>query len=142
MEATKKFELRVLLTVTTSRLLTKSLGPRDNGISALYQLLGWMTNDEPYTHQLPRFAEECEPWLLRWWPELKAGSAGLPLLDAAIAEHGAEIGCEKWLGMLELAGLKREYDVPRIPRDDHTQRDPLEEFEGMVGADRVIVVKP
>lgn len=137
---TKRFELRVLLTITTSRLLTKSPGPDDNGIGDLYDILGWMTNDQPFTHQLPRFAEECKPWLMRWFPGLKAGAVGLPLLDAAIAEHGGKIGCEKWLGMLELAGLPRDYDVPRIPRDDHDRKHPYDELVAMRGTDDGIVV--
>ena len=36
MAETKTFPLRVLLTVTTGRLLTKSSGDRDNGISDLH----------------------------------------------------------------------------------------------------------
>ncbi len=74
MNETKVFPLRVLLTVTTGRLLTQSRGPRDNGIGDLYELLGWMTNDEPFTHQLPRFADECKPWILQWFPELQTST--------------------------------------------------------------------
>ena len=89
---TKQFDLRVLLTVTTGRLLTKSLEPGDNGISALYDLLGWMTNDQPFTHKLPRFADECNPWLLRWFPEL--AQVETDTLDELIKTHGAETGIE------------------------------------------------
>lgn len=137
---TKRFELRVLLTVTTHRLLTKSKGERDNGIRDLYELLGWVTRDEPFTHQLPRFAEECGPWLLRWFPELANADALLPLLDEAIRKLGPERGCEFWLDGLT---FERFYDVPRIPADDHERKHPYDELVAMRGTDEgVVVVSP
>ena len=137
MNDTKKFPLRVLLTVTTGRLLTKRQGPRDNGISDLYELLGWMTNDEPFTHQLPRFANECKPWLLRWFPELANADALLPLLDEAIEKMGGERGVEFWLDGLT---FEREYDAPRIPRDDHQRKNAYDELVEMRGTDEGIVI--
>jgi hypothetical protein len=128
MTETKKFHVRTLLTVTTGRLLTKSQGERDNGISDLYDLLGWMTNDEPFTHQLPRFSKECEPWLLRWFPELVNANALLPLLDEAIEKMGGERGVEFWLDGLT---FEREYDVPRIPRESHVVKNPFVELVEM-----------
>lgn len=69
--ATKTFPLGVVLTVTTGRLLTKSKSQNDNGIGDLYDILGHMTGDSPFTHQLGRFAAECKPWLYRWFPEIE-----------------------------------------------------------------------
>ena len=137
---TKQFELRVLLSVTTGRLLTKSKGDRDNGIGDLYDLLGWMTNDEPYTHQLPRFADECKPWPLRWFPVLQAATDALPLLDFDIASEGAEVGCNLWLGKLELMGLPAAFDVPQIPADDHERKDAIDELVAMLGTDEGIII--
>ena len=137
MTETKKFPLRVLLTVTTGRLLTTSQGPRDNGIGDLYELLGWMTNDQPFTHQLPRFAEECKPWLLRWFPELAAASEQLDALAGCINAIGGEAGVEQWLGKL---AMPAEYDVPRIPRDDHHRKNPYDEMVEMRGTDEGIVI--
>lgn len=138
MAETKKFELRVLLTCTTRRLLTKPEGERDNGIGALYELLGWMTNDQPFTHQLPRFNDECQPWLLRWFPELaKAGTASaLTSLDVLL--HTANCDpIEQWLmeQLQENPELKAEYEVPRIPRDDHTRKNAYDELVEMRGTD-------
>jgi hypothetical protein len=134
---TKRFPLRVLLTSTTGRLLTKSQGDHDNGISDLYDLLGWMTNDSPFTHQLPRFNDECKPWLLRWFPKLADADSLLPLLDEAIEKIGPERGCEFWLDGLT---LDREYDVPRIPRDDHQAKNPYDELVEMRGTDEGVVI--
>lgn len=138
-EPTQRFPLRVLLTVTTGRLLTERKGPHDNGISDLYRLLFWMTNDQPFTHQLPRFAGECKPWLLRWFPEI--GKANVAFLDELIRVEGGEKGVEAWLeGLPALIGCKAEYDVPRIPADDHDKKHPVQELAEMRGTDEGIVV--
>lgn len=139
---TKTFELRVLLTVTTGRLLTKSQGPRDSGIGDLYALLGWMTNDEPYTHQLPRFAEECKPWLLRWFHELAgAGTEGSMTCLNVLRDNLGSEGVEKWItDAAEIYGLKNDYDVPRIPADDHERKHPFDELVAERGTDEGIVV--
>jgi len=134
--ATKRFPVRVLLTVTTERLLTKPKGGDDNGIGDLYDILGWMTNDSPFTHQLPRFNDECKPWLLRWFPELSQASDHLDALAGLIRVHGSD-GVDQWLAKLELPA---EYDVPRIPADDHERKDPRDELVAMRGTDEGIVV--
>ncbi len=90
MSEMKEFPIRVLLTITTGRLLTASRASDDNGIGDLYALLGWMTNDSPFIHQLHRFADECKPWLLRWYPELSHISTGS--LDELIEQEGSEVG--------------------------------------------------
>lgn len=72
---TKAFSVRTILSVTTGRLLTESAGPDDNGLGDMYRLLEWMTGESPFTHQLPRFGKECEPWLLGWFPELAAAAS-------------------------------------------------------------------
>jgi hypothetical protein len=124
---TRKFPLRVVLTVTTGRLLTQSNGPRDNGIGDLYDILGWMTNDSPFTHQLPRFAEECSPRLLEWFPELKEVEAHLDSLDTWMNKSAStQDGVEGWLSNLPtlVPALRADYDIPRIA--DHIARDPAE----------------
>lgn len=113
---TKPFEVRVLLTCTTGRLLTKRKGERDNGIGDLYELLGWMTDDSPMTHQLGRFSRECAPYLLRWFPELSKADERLPELDRLLKANEPEEGIEKWLASLQvrLPELKTSYEVPKI----------------------------
>ncbi len=145
MNETKRFPLRVVLSIATSRLLTKPRGGSDNGIGDVYEILGWMTNDSPMTHQIPRFCDECRPWLLRWFPELAlpAGETPLALLDQLVQCGGnlASIGIEKWLeSCVEVYGCKAEYDVPRIPADDHTATHPYNELVQMLGTDEGIIV--
>lgn len=140
MAETKSFTLRVVLTVTTGRLLTASKWPRDNGIGDLYEILGWMTDDAPFTHQLGRFGEECKPWLLRWFPELSAANDSLWVLDEKVKALGSEKGVEFWLTNLQINGAKESYDVPKIPRDDHDVINPYDELVQMRGTDEGIVI--
>lgn len=128
---TKPFTLRTILTVTTGRLLTKSRGPNDNGIGDLYELLEWMTGEPPFTHQLGRFAAECKPWLLRWFPQLESCGESLEKIDTN--------DLESWLSGLAKYGYEDAYDVPKIPRDDHTSKDPVAELREMMGGKPVIV---
>lgn len=134
---TRTFATQTILSVTTGRLLTKSEGPRDNGIGDMYRLMGWMTGDEPFTHQLPRFAETCKPWLLKWFPELSKAEEQLTLLDELMQKNGAEFGIEAWLGTL---ALPASYEVQVIPAGNHKHVNPLAELIGMVGDDKVVAV--
>lgn len=141
----KTFELRTLLTVTTGRLLTQGKGPRDNGIRHLYEILGWMTHDEP-THQLGRFSEECRQWLLRWFPELAKADKQLSELDRAIecakaAAKPLEHAIDNWLQLCVTDwGMKAEYDVGRIPADDHDVKNACDELVAMRGTDEGIIL--
>jgi hypothetical protein len=137
MSETKTFSLRTVLTVTTGRLLTKPKGERDNGIGDLYELLGWMTNDSPFTHQLGRFAEECKPWLLRWFPNLQHATDTLANLDKLLKIDRSN-GVELWLKAIIAGGQPSELEVPRIPRDDHTVKDAYDELVEMRGTDEGI----
>ena len=144
MTETKRFPLRDVLTVTTDRLLTASQGERDNGIGALYEILGWMTNDSPFTHQLRRFSEECKPWLLRWFPELSPVLASLDSLDHWIASAPTcpDEGVRMWLAELRemFPDIKEAYDIPRIPQDDHDHIHPYDELVRNRGTDEGIVL--
>jgi hypothetical protein len=130
---TKQFHLRTILTIATGRLLTKPQGERDNGIGDLYEILGWMTDDSPFTHQLGRFAEECKPWLLRWFPDLQAvGDSVVQQLD----ERSDKVGFEKLIAAIIPDEIR---DVPKIPRDDHVVKNPIDELVEMRGTDEGIV---
>ena len=130
----------MLLTITTGRLLTEPKGDPDNGIGDLYEILGWMTEDSPFTHQLGRFAKECEPWLLKWFPELApcGVESSLASLDRWIKTDRtgtAQEGIKMWLTELKMMfpELKDAYEVPRIPKENHAIKHPLEELVEMRG---------
>ena len=64
-DTTKDFPTLAVLSVTSGRLLTQ---PKDanegNGIDQMYEVLGWMTDDLPFTD------EECKQWIYQWHPEI------------------------------------------------------------------------
>ena len=144
MGETKRFDLRTILTVTTGRLLTKTEGPTDNGIGKIYEILGWMTDDSPFTHQLGRFGDECRPWLLRWFPDLAPCSAMTESLDRRIKadQTGGQEGIRMWLAELKMMfpAVRDEYDVPRIPVDDHERKNPIDELVAMCGTNEGVIV--
>lgn len=115
----KSFPTLAIISVTSGRLLTRP-NSEGNGIEQIYELLGWMTDDTPFTHQLPRFADECKPWLLRWYPEL----AGLQEEIDACCDAG------------EVEALANDLDnrfgkmlaVSKLSKDAHETKHPLEEL--------------
>lgn len=136
---TKQFSAATVLTVTTGRLLTP--------IGNLYAILSWMAGESVWTHQLARFCAECKPWLLRWFPELEqAGDEKqLAKLDELLerAPHhneSPEQAVNRWMAETCECGLQDTYEVPQIPRDDHTHKDPYDELVEMRGTDEGIVL--
>ena len=118
----KIFELGAILSITTGRLLTSM----DN----IYEILNFMTQDNLFTHQLPRATRECAPWILRQHPQLKK-------IDAS------DVTTDNWQEYLkkqiDLYGIGLE--IEPIPRDDHDYRNPLEELREMTNAE-IIIVNP
>ena len=137
------FSLGTVLSVTTGRLLSPAKRG-DNGIRHCYELLGHMTGEAPCTHQLSRFAEECKPWLFRWFPELRKASVCLDELDTWIkcAANCPEEGVKMWLTELRIMfpDIKENYAIGQIPRDDHTAKNPYDEFVAERGTDENIII--
>jgi hypothetical protein len=117
------FHLGDILSITTDVLVS----PRH--IDGVYDILGYMTGDTLWTHQLPRASKECAPWLLRQHPQL---------MD--ISSDG--IGPDNWREWLDglVATYGEELNVEPIPKDDHVHKHPAEEAVEMMGKDRVIVI--
>lgn len=134
---TKRFPLDEVLSIVPGNLVAV------RHIDAVYDILNWMTNDELFTHQLPRAANECRPWLLEWFPELAEAVAMVPELKNAIEGKLREelpAVCAAWVkSVLERTQCKPFYDVPRIPREDHQVKNPIAEAVEMFGADKVAV---
>ena len=129
---TKRFHLSVLLTISTGRLVCD--------IGDIYKILDWMTGDELFTHQLGRAMDECKPWLLRRHPELKKiDKVELAELDRLLEEFEPHCACARWVSTCADILCCSQFDVLPIPKDDHQHIDPVEELEGMVGKNKVIV---
>jgi hypothetical protein len=118
-----KFALGAILSIVGDKLMCD--------ITAIYQILDYMTNDKLFTHQLPRASRECRPYLLRQFPFLEDYIDNIQ--PKITTENYGEIlfECqEKW---------GKELEVEPIPRDDHSYRHPLDELKSMVGKDKIIV---
>ena len=121
---TKRFSTLAILSVTQDRLLCD--------IGELYKLLGWMTDDQPCTHQLPRFADECKPWLLRMYPQL------------ADADDEIDKECEAGRAQAVMKSMVDRFgatlEIHKVPRDDHERKNPYDELVAMRGTDEGIIL--
>jgi len=99
---TRMFDLGDILSVTTGKLVSPR---RIEGVS---DILGYMTGERLFTHQLDRAREECEPWLLRWHPQL-----------ARVI--GDDVNGDNWADWLaaEKEFFGESLPVYPIPQDDH-----------------------
>ena len=123
----KTFPLNTILTVTTGRLLTTSKSDGDNGIGDLYEILGHMTGDTPFTHSLGRFADDCKPYLLLAFSELS--NADVDELDKMKGESG---WISKWLDRcVNEWGIQPEYSIGQI-LGGHEKKNPILELEEMM----------
>lgn len=113
MPETKSFPVLDVLTIVTERLVS----PKH--IVAVYEVLGWMTNENLYTHQLPEASDICKPVLLKLFPELVPAIGSMKSLDRWLgaAPTCKSKGSRMWLAELKLMfpDIKENYDVPRLP---------------------------
>lgn len=117
----RTFHIGDILSITTGYLAS----PR--GMAGVYDILGYMTGESLFTHQLPRARQACVPALLTQHPHLGwADMRGVTLdnLTARLAVAADTYG---------------EYlPVAPLGTGDYTARDPLAELAGMT--DKPIVV--
>jgi len=138
---TKQFHLGDVLSVTTGRLVSPS------HVDGLYDILNFMTGDNLFTHQLPRAARECRPYLITQFPQLSGRTmhSAITELDDALNAETAE-GEEKkivtdWLAK-QVAKYGEMFTVKPIPTATHKVKDPLTEVEEMMGGpEKVVVVR-
>lgn len=141
----KKFHFSDVLTITTGRLVST------RHVDGIYDVLNFMTGDELFTHQLPRAADECRPWLATQFPELMEESPAmkemLDELDNRINplkgdKQATEVAVTEFLDQVkEKFKLPEMIPVYELGADMHLHIDPVEELKAMVGDENVIVVE-
>lgn len=123
MQESQLFDLGDILSITTGWLVSPRL------IEGVYDILNYMTDDNLFTHQLPRASRECKPYLLDQHPQLKD-------VDASVVTK------DNW--RVWLVEQKKLYGdqlpVQPIPKDDHDEIDPITEAIQMVGKDKIITI--
>lgn len=121
---TKTFHIGDILSITTGALVS----PRH--IGGVYDILGWLVDEELFTHQLPRVARECEGFLVETFPDLPTEAPDF---------HESEVEVFAWLDRMTAShGETRE--VPRMREVDHTHIDPLTEIKLMRPDAEVLVM--
>ena len=111
-----KFHLGDILSVTTDRLVSP------DHIDGVCRILGHMTGEPLWTHQLPRAAEECKPALLAQHPDLAAVEVPDEFRDG---EH-----VDQWLGE-QVKRFGEFRDVQPLAPEDHTSINPIAELRMM-----------
>lgn len=112
----REFHLGDILTITHDRLLAP------DGMEGIYDILEFLTGESLYTHQLPRVADECRPWLLEQFPELD---------DVEIPEFENDAHAKLWRSR-QIQQYGKTFLVAEMPDERHEQRDPLAELHEMI----------
>lgn len=117
MSDARDFHIGDILSVTDGHLVS----PRH--VEGVYDILGWMTGENLFTHQLPRASDECRPSLLAQHPDLAA--VVFPERDDWTKEAVYE-----WLATV-VAEYGETRPVLPLSAEDHTSIDPLSELRMM-----------
>ncbi len=119
-----KFHIGDILSITTGRLVSPS------HIDGVYKILNYMTEDNLFTHQLPRASKECEPFLLDEFPQLANVNASKVTPD----------NLEEWL-QKQVDEFGEMFEVTPIPKRWHKKKNPITELQEMNRDKPIIVVK-
>lgn len=124
---TRDFHLGDVLSITTDRLVS----PRR--MDGVYDILGYLTGESLFTHQLPRAARECAPELLRQFPRLA---------DIDVPEFSGPEAVGPWLDE-QIARFGETLAVAPLPKRDPQYDTPVADLIEMVGdPTKVVVVEP
>ncbi len=140
----KLFNISDVLSITTGRLVSS------RHVAGIYDILNYLTNDNLFTHQLPRAMRECEPWLRVQFPDIMKDSPRMVTMLDALDQKLAPVGKDvnkittiviSWVEEVRVA-FNMPIDVPvyELGADMHAKIDPTTEAEQLIGKDRVIVV--
>ena len=110
-----------VLSVTTDKLLCE--------IGGVYEILNYMTDDNLFTHQLPRASRECAPHLKKQFPQLAAINADT-------------VNRDNWAVWLHDQVLEHgnEFAVEKLPKYAHEFIDPMSELAEKVHPSKIITV--
>lgn len=123
MSDTKTFSLGAVLSVTTGRLLAD--------IGECYEILGWMTGESLFTHQLPRAGEECLGPLLEQHPDLRC---------VVVPEFDTPDEYMTWLHDVAVPEYGATREVAPLAAGVRSYVDPLTELDGMLRPDQQVIM--
>ena len=116
----KNFHIGTILLITGDALMTE--------IGDVYKILNYMTDDNLFTHQLPRVARECRPVLLRQHPQLSAWVDDVTRenYQARLADAIKQFG--------------EELPVEPLAANEHEYIDPMSELAEKIHPDNIIPI--
>lgn len=142
----RHFHLGDILSITTGRLVS----PRH--MDGIYDILNFLTDDNLFTHQLPRVCREVAPWMREQYPDLFPGNRlvdfWIEAMDRAAELAGEDkekrnVAVQMFIEHIRSAfNLETMLPVKRMPKNQHTSINPFEELSAMVGDERIIAVVP
>jgi hypothetical protein len=131
----KEFHISDVLSITTGRLMST------RHMEGIYDILNYMTQDNLFTHQLPRAGDECKPWILFQHPDLDSPEMHFALgeLVEMLETPSGKAEPDKlilgWLSKITSGqyGIKIDemLSIEPLYPEDHEVRDPLEEAREM-----------
>jgi hypothetical protein len=133
----KAFHIGDILSISTGYLVS----PRH--MEGVYDILNFMTGDTLFTHQLPRAANECRPWLARQHPQLESANDWAAAAMATIPEDAPPAARKVIIDSFIAAAVERFGEtllIEPIPADDHERKDALTELRELMPNAQVIPV--
>lgn len=128
----RRFPISDVLTIVTGYIL------KVGGMTAVYELLNFMTRDTIFTHEIPRAARECRPHLYRQHPFLSSPAfvAEVDRLNGQLDDPNLTSTARRQICSAWVARQRRRYGarllVRPIPRKDHALRHPLDDLIKMI----------
>lgn len=118
----KKFYFGDVVSITSGRLCSP------DHIGGVYNILNYMTDDDLFTHQLPRASKRCKPYLLTQYPELGIFSSKF-------------ISKKAWRKLAKLiAKNKSKLLVSKLPSKKYKHVNPFQELDNLGVKDKALVV--
>lgn len=140
--AKMNFQMGKILSVTTGELLS------ENHISGIYEILGFMTGENLYTHQLGRAMEMCASAIIEAYPDLSPDNPQLSSLVAnllsCLEEQSTNDKGKILLGWLrnKIYPIYGEYRTIEIfPEWRRNPKDPIDELEEMVPQEKIVMIE-
>lgn len=121
---TKDFHIGDILSITTSRLVST------RHMDGIYDILNWMTDENLFTHQIPRVRQEAKPVILAAHPQL-------------VEITGDDVTPENWQVWLaeKIARFGETLPIPKMSADQHERIDAMTEAAEFFPPDKIIVVE-
>ncbi|PZU95520.1 MAG: hypothetical protein DI527_00495 [Chelatococcus sp.] len=115
----------------TAEVISSIAGVLICDIGGVYRVLGWMTGEELFTHQLPRAGREATPVAVAFDPRL-----------AEVVKEAEQVNETNWQEWRDrwIERFGQEITVPRLTLAQHKEKNPIAELREMAPQAEIIPV--